>query len=208
MPRRGPASGFTLIELMAVVVIMGLALSLVVPNLSATRASQLEDTSRSIADRIQLARERAIVTGVPHRLWIDLEEGEYRVEWFASEDQATNAFDPECVGSDSGNCGTPITAFEGVEEEISLSAPPKAKRDYYPIPSQLGRSSWLSEEHYFVGLQTPDGWFEKGTVQLIFERDGTTEYSELFLADGSDNEMMLEIRALLTQVRIHREGRR
>ena len=60
------ASGFTLIEIMAVVVIIGLTMAFVMPNLAANRSSRLRDQSLDLATRIELARERAILTGKVH----------------------------------------------------------------------------------------------------------------------------------------------
>ena len=166
--------GFTLIELMAVVAIIGLMLGIMLPNLAATRASQLEQLGRDLASRIDLARERAIVTSVPHRVWLELEEGAFRVDWFISEDRAME---------DSDELVVPEAMAEQSEPEISLSPPKNDGRAYFPIPSSFGRDDWLRPDTYFEGVTTPAGWVEEGEVQLVFQRDGSTDYAEIVLAD-------------------------
>ena len=90
---RSATTGFTLIELMAVVAIIGLALGIMLPNLTATRFSLLEQQGHDLASRIDLARERAVVTGAPHRVWLELEEGAFRVDWFVEETRALGTLD-------------------------------------------------------------------------------------------------------------------
>ena len=48
----------------------------------------LKSEAESIAENLRFARQRAIMTGVPHRLLIDLEEGGYQIEWFVSQGRA------------------------------------------------------------------------------------------------------------------------
>jgi type II secretion system protein H len=81
--------GFTLIEIMAVVIIIGLMLGLVLPNMSASRAARLRQHAMDVASRVELARERTVVTGTIHRVWLDLEEGRYWVAWYVTEEQAS-----------------------------------------------------------------------------------------------------------------------
>ena len=69
------AHGFSIIEIMAVVLIIGLLMTLVLPNLGSRRAAGLRDQARVVAGYLELARQRAIVTGKPHRLFLALEEG-------------------------------------------------------------------------------------------------------------------------------------
>jgi prepilin-type N-terminal cleavage/methylation domain-containing protein len=197
--------GFTLIEIMAVVLIIGLTMAIVLPNLGGTRVNQLRGETRSLAGRLELARQRAIVTGVPHRVMIFLNEGGYRVEWYVTEQKASGE-DPESEPA-IGGPGVAGLDPNGEIEEISLLPPTGEERDYYPVPNRFGESHWMSEEFFFVGVQTPEGWIERGKVQIVFQRDGTSDSAEIVVEDAWNNSMTLEVQPLFDQVRI-RETRR
>ncbi len=194
--------GFTLIEILAVIVIIGLTMSLLLPNLAATRGSRLRQQALDVASRIELARERAIVTGAPHRLMLDLETGEYRVEWFVREERAAG------IAPEPEQTGQPFQAGEstgGAQTAISLSPSLGEGRDYYPINSRFGTNEALPEDSFFAGVQTPEGWIERGSVQVVFARDGTTDFAEIVLSDAWDNRVVLEVQPLLDMVRIRND---
>ena len=77
--------GFTLLELVAVVAIMGMMLYLVVPSIGVTEGARLRAGAREMGAHLELARQRAIITGKPHRMLIALDEGWYQLEWFVTD---------------------------------------------------------------------------------------------------------------------------
>jgi prepilin-type N-terminal cleavage/methylation domain-containing protein len=205
VPRRQSRGqrGFSLIEILAVVIIIGLALSLVLPNMAATRASRLKQHALDIAARLELARERAIVTGIPHRLFVDLQGGGYRLDWFVTEDEAYASLDeldaPEEPPADPNM--PEVDAYGNLL--VSLSPPIGEQADYFAVPNRFGNADRLPDEIYFVGIDTWEGWIERGGVQIVFERDGTTDFTEIHLADAWDNLVVIEVQPLLDTVRIH-----
>lgn len=210
---RSEAAGFTLIEMMAVIVIMGLVFALGIPRLGSSKQRLLKAEAESIATSLEFARQRAIMTAIPHRLLIDLEEGGYRIEWLATAEEAGAAAEgaSPTLGGDGGFGGleAALGAFGAGDESdpVSLRPPPRAERDYYPIANrQLGSFTWLDDALYFVGLESSSGWIEGGDVAIVFQADGTTEYSMLEIADADENHMTLEIEPILERVR-RRDGR-
>lgn len=194
-------AGFTLIEVMAVVIVIGMLMGLVLPNLNARRGAQLENSAQQIAGALQVARERAIVTGAAHRAFLDLEVGTSRIDWHVAEDRAfAHLADP----SDPLPSEKPSREYSD-GQSISLSPPEREERDYYPIPNRFGREDWLPEDIFFVGVNTADGWIEDGTVQIVFQADGTTDYSEIVMRDNWENRIVLEIEPLLDIVRVRQE---
>lgn len=197
-------AGFTLIEVMAVVVVIGLVMGLVVPNFAARRGAELEESARLIADALQIARERAIITGAAHRALLDLEVGTTRIDWHVDESRAfAHLARPGDPPVDPFGDGLGQEPFD--DRAISLSPPETEERDYFPIPNRFGREEWLPENIFFVGANTPDGWIEDGTVQIVFQVDGSTDYAEIVLRDKWENRVILEIQPLLEVVRIRKE---
>ena len=204
MPARRPHGrhGFTLIEILAVVLIIGLTFGFFLPNLDATRGRRLEARARELAGLLQVARERAIVTAAPHRVWIDLEAGAVRVDWFVDEDRALRALDPDAAADSLGSPAEDAVDTRG-RAAVSLEPPQATERDYYPVPGRFGRTEYLPEDFYFLGVETPeDGFIDQGEINIVFERDGTTSRAEIVLADAWENEIALEIQPLLDTVRL------
>ena len=209
--------GFTLIEMMAVIALIGMIFALGVPRLSSSRWRALGQAGESIAASLEFARQRAVMTGVPHRVLINLEDGGWRVEWLVRENEAFAAVD-EADGESEGPGGPGLAGGllarpgDGGDHEpdpdapIDLHPPVADDRDYHPIPNrQLGSFSWLDEQLYFVGLESASGWIEGGEVQIVFEADGTTEHTLLEIADADERHMTLEIEPLLDRIR-RRDG--
>lgn len=189
-PARTPLrAGFTLIEILSVLLIMGLAMALVLPNLGARRTSALHNEAVRVAGQLELARQLAVVTGRPHRMWIDVETGVFRLEWFgkASEEESfedTEPFDPYAR-----------------RQPIDLS-PPEDEFAYHPVEGRFGSDSRLPSDFFFEGLDTAEGWFDSNEVALVFQGDGTTDAAELVIADDAGNSVVLEVRPLLDTIRI------
>lgn len=67
-------AGFTLVELVVVVVLVGLLLGLVVPRLSGFGEDRLDATARRIAGMTRHIYNEAALTGQEHRIRIDLKQ--------------------------------------------------------------------------------------------------------------------------------------
>lgn len=211
MARKG-RSGFTLIEMMAVIALIGMIFALGIPRLSSSRWRALGDAAESIAASLEFARQRAIMTGVPHRVLIDFAEGRWRVEWLVSESESLAGMSEDASGGGGltdalAGLSAPADSSEpDPNAPIDLHPPTQDERDYYPISNrQLGSFTRLDESLYFVGLESASGWIESGDVQIVFDADGTTEYVLLEIADAEERHMTLEIEPMLDRIR-RREG--
>ncbi len=79
--RRGPAEGgFTLFELLLVVLLVGMMVLWVTPRLSSFGARDLKWTARRMSGLIRHLAAETSATKRPHRLYYDLSEKRYRVE--------------------------------------------------------------------------------------------------------------------------------
>lgn len=197
MARAGRARGFTLIEILAVVAILALVAAFILPNLGGLRRRALRNEAQQIASQLELARQRAIVTGVPHRVWLELDQAEYRLEWLGQNSEEEEALAELPVADAdldlSGN--TPL----------ELSAPPARVLDYHPIPGNFGDLQVVAEPFYFSAVETPQGRIERGQVGIEFARDGSAEYTEIYLEDAAGDRIALDVHPLDDRVRIRND---
>jgi type II secretion system protein H len=191
MRRSRCSSGFTLIEIMAAVVIFALLAGLVAPRVGALTSRTLRQRAEQIAARLELARQRSVLTGVPHRLLVDLDAGGYQLEWQVPEAEAEDR-EPEPAVPLDVRGQTPIPMAPVLAEE----------RAYRPLPGLMGRFEWLEDELAFAGLQTPEARIQSGQVSIEFERDGTASYIEIYLDDESGRTLVLDVLPLADAVRI------
>lgn len=208
MNGRARRAGFTLIEMIAVVALIGMIFALGIPRLSSSRWRMLGNAAESIAASLEYARQRAILTGIPHRVFVDLEDGGWRVEWLVGEQEALSG--SAGGGADPGGFADALGALASADPDapfdpnapIDLHPPAEDGREFHPIANrQLGAFTWLEDTLYFVGLESPSGWIEGGDIQIVFDADGTTDYVLLEIADADDRHMTLEIEPMLERVR-------
>lgn len=202
--------GFTLIEMMAVVVIMAMVFAIGAPRLGNSKLRILKNEAEAIAASLDFARQRAVMTATPHRVFIDLEEGGYRIEWLTTEEAAFAA-----LAADHEELQFEMNSQAGKDPDddphapLDLRPPARSERDFFPVPHrQFGSFTWIDDAVYFVGLNSPAGWLESGDVVIGFEADGTTEFSLLEIADADENHLTLEIEPMLDRVRRRPGGAR
>jgi prepilin-type N-terminal cleavage/methylation domain-containing protein len=189
----GRTAGFTLIEILAVVLILALLATFVAPNLGALRERRLSNQAIQLAAEIELARQRSVVTGVPHRVLFDLEDAGYRIEWLGggeAPDEAVSLADLDLNGA----------------SPLPLAAPAASQREFEPIPGIYGEFVWLEEPIYIAGLDTADGWIERGDTFVEFSQDGSASHTEIVMEDGSGQRIVLAVLPLDDAVRFVDEG--
>ena len=187
----GRRAAFTLIEMLAVVAIFALLAAFVAPNLGLISSRRLQQEAQRISAQLELARQRAIVTGIPHRLAIDLDRGSYWLEWFRTQAEAT------------GEAETPAVLDLRGSTPISLAPPPEAVREFRPLPGMFGRESALEESLLFRVVETTEGSLDRGEAFVVFERDGTASPTEIVLADADGRAIALVVLPLAEAVRIY-----
>ncbi|UCE86242.1 MAG: prepilin-type N-terminal cleavage/methylation domain-containing protein [Deltaproteobacteria bacterium] len=191
-PGRG---GFTLLELLAVVMILGLISSLALPYIGRQSSRTLRAQARRIAADLELARERSVVTGVAHRVQIDLDESVYWVESSAPA---------EAEGAPDASAALPAEAAPiGPDTPIDLSPPIDASLDFQPLPNQLGKGQSLDDDTFFDSARTPEDTIDSGVLTIQFNRDGTADPTEIVLANDGGDVLILEVLPLADTVRIH-----
>ena len=183
--------GFTLLELVAVVAIMGMMLYFVVPSIGVTEGARLRASAREMGAHLEFARQRAIMTGKPHRVLIGLDEGWYQLEWF--------------IDNTDENSNQQAPAFD-IRGPIRMSPSSNDIPSYRIVPGGAGRLAWLDEALDFAGVEVDDGWYESGEFQVVFEGDGSSDAARIGgRAQEDEPGLILEISPLLDSVRIFDE---
>jgi general secretion pathway protein H len=71
--------GFTLIELMVVIVIIAMAAALVIPRLPAPEATKLKNSARNLASGIRFLNDQAIITKGVYRLQLSMSDNSTKI---------------------------------------------------------------------------------------------------------------------------------
>jgi prepilin-type N-terminal cleavage/methylation domain-containing protein len=192
---RGGTSGFTLIEMLAVVAIIALVVGLALPNFGLRSRRVMEDEAKQLAASLEFARQRSVMTGVPHRVVIDVEEASYWLEWLVSEAQALG---------EEGSAELPVYEL-GERQEIPMAPPRAGEQGYRALAGSLGHASQMQEIVQIDAIETAGGFLERGVVGIVFERDGTSESAEILLSDQEGHAMRLGIAPLADTVWIRHD---
>lgn len=185
-------AGFTLIEMIAVVAIFALLVAVVAPNIGRLSGRTLRSATEALAARIELARQRTVMTGIPHRVWLDLDGAAYRLEWLVTEAEALGEQAPE----------DPKPLDLRGQTPLPLEAPRGAERAFRPLPGRLGSDELLEDSIRFRGVETDSGWVERGGTSIEFAMDGTTDAAAVILDDDSGGTLVIDVLPLAEAVRV------
>jgi type II secretion system protein H len=181
---------FTLLEMLAVVLIMGLVAGLVLPGLGFVSGQALDDSGRQLSSDLEFARQRTVMTGVPHRVMLDLDRAAWWVEWQPEPEEEEESLIDEASAPPSGR------------PPVDISPPSSVGREFVALPTQAGRHHDLQADIVFAGVETADGSVERDRVSVLFERDGTAEPARITLRDQAGYGIVLEVRPLADAVRV------
>ena len=124
--------GFSLVELIIVVTIMGILAWVAYPRLTATTEIKIDAAARRVAADLRYAQNRAIGTRVVHGLLFDAAAESYKV--FAPT-PATPAVDPADRARSLAVDFTRRPEFKGVTiVSAAFGATPGVKFDYFGVP--------------------------------------------------------------------------
>ena len=107
-----PSSGFTLIELTVVLVVMGLGIAAVGINFSSGRAgTQIRSATRDLVSALRYTRGEALVRHEQTTLTIDFTENSYRISTRAKRYKIPDAIDVTLVTTQSERRGAGTAAI-------------------------------------------------------------------------------------------------
>jgi prepilin-type N-terminal cleavage/methylation domain-containing protein len=190
-PAQRGARAFTLVELLAVLVIIALVLGITLPNLSLRSDRVMLGSAEDLAARLSFARQRAVATGSPHRVVVDLDTSAWWIE-VPPEQASEFAVEPPPAP------GAPL--------EVRLTAPLDAGRQFAPLAGPFGRPRQLPADVFFASVETlAAGPVAAGQVGIVFEEDGTADPALFLLQNEEGIVVSVRIARLADEVEIRRE---
>lgn len=185
-PRR--RTGFTLLELTAVVVIMVLLLGMVLPSLGLGSRRALDGEVEGLRADLELARQRAIATGTPHRLTLDLDDASYHLErWATAREESAPEEEP------APNTRRPA---------IDLRPPRAAGGAFEALSIRQGRPRILDSDVFIASVETAEGEADQGTASVEFFEDGSATPAVIRLQTLAGEAVELEVLPLADSVRV------
>jgi type II secretion system protein H len=194
--------GFTLIELMAVVMIFALFIALAAPNFGQLSNRYLTQQAARVQGALEFARESAVVSAREHHFVVDIDTSTYQIfdEEPPAEEEAAEAAG-DLAESEDGEV-SPEVLGEEPEGKISLAPPVAAEAALVPVSGPLGSETALLQDIFFAGVQTEEGWTESGRIEIEFGSDGIARPTIIVLENTSGERAGLEVLPLLETVRI------
>jgi general secretion pathway protein H len=193
-------SGFSLIEIMVVISIVGLMLGASVYGFRAVAKSELRGTSSKLAGAIRYCFDRAVTTGSYYRIVLDLDGNKYwaersddRMYLSAGKELAPGrgqAFDVQTEelkrDEEEKKLAELSTSFGG--QLVTIDPPPKPKRAKFQTfkDATLPQVKLRRAEFFDVFTPRQREPYTKGRAYLYFFPDGHTERAVVRLHDGDD----------------------
>jgi type II secretory pathway pseudopilin PulG len=174
------------------VAIFALLAAIVAPGVGRLTGRALQAAAEDLASRLELARQRTVVTGIPHRVWIDLEGSAYRLEWLVGDAEA---------GGETTPPEAPALDLRG-RTPLPLEAPRDLTRSFRPVPGILGRDELLEASLAFRGVETPEGFADRGQAAIEFAPDGTADPTSVLVEDESGHALAIDVLPLAEAIRV------
>ena len=173
--------------------IIGLLAAVALPNFGIRTGRVLDDESRRLAADLEFARQRAVMTGIPHRVSFDLETMAYWTEWFVTEGHA--------LGEEAAPPPPETPEQTGAETPIEMSPPRAEEPAWRRLTGPAGNVMRIDSLVFIDGIETSQGYVDAGELQLHFERDGTTDPAWIVISDDDGRSVTLAVAPLADTVR-------
>lgn len=208
MRRAGSGSdGFTLIEILAVVLIFALLAAIALPNLHFRSAQAARNQARSLAANLEFARQRALATGRPTRMVLDLDQQRWWLEQWRSSPAPGAKTGPGAQGGPAAKAGpSSVPPRYADVTPLPLAAPPPAGGAFHAAAPPFGQPTPLSDDARIEDVQTDGGAVTTGRAYVRFSPDGSAPRTVLALRDSDGGTIHLEVAPLAAGIRIYDAG--
>lgn len=194
MIRSGHRNGFTLVELSVVVVLIGIMLSLIIPEMQGTyEDALLRASARKIVSVCSLAHSQSITTGEDHRVRLDLKQNRYTLERQGSDSDSPSSFrEVQNVPDSQGSWDDRI---QMILAPLSPSRPSVQDSD----GDRPGRPRSVDRQ---PEEPIPDEPSRVDVDSIVFHPDGTCEPVQAILTDRAKFEVRLALNPITSRIRM------
>lgn len=186
----GECRGFTLIELILVLVIIGLLTSLIVPAITSLTGLKLKTATRRVAAGLRYARSQAVTTGSDYQVVLNLRKGEMTIKCLEEEEEGSYRETAE-----DGEYQRGWEEDAGDEEQ----PPPKTKIKTYRMPKEVTLAKVIIEE---VEVYHDD---EEEETWIDFYPNGSCSGGEIYLTNERERVFKIALNFLTGIVKITEE---
>jgi len=178
-------AGFTLLEILLVIVMIAVTAAMVVPSISSISGGDIDEESARLRSVLAFALEEAQLSGQPIR-WLAKKDGwsfEAWVETFAKK--------------------------EGNQASWQALAEPPLQPYTLPEHIVIQRIDQAGDSFYESAFDTSASQAQDKTQILgmvLLLPDGTTSQSNIYLSDDNEQQKVLEVRPGPAGIRIKKEG--
>ena len=177
--RPARASGFTFIEIIAVVMLIALVSGIMVTRIGGRSSAPLKYSGRFLSAELEYVAQRAIATGRPQRWVIDLDRQFFRVE----EQPPLEAGPPDSSG-----------------ESFDLAAPIPTNV-WEPIPDKQGEWRELHEDSIGIdSIVIAGDVFKVGQAAIHFSPDGGADPADVWMIDTENRQLRVVVTAFTGEV--------
>lgn len=177
-------AGFTLIEIIIVVGLIGLLAAALMPNLSGGFAQGLDNAADTVAADLRYTGQRAVATGHLHRWSINLDEQSFRIE-----------------------IGRPLATQGDAELPTHAGlldlAPPPSGFEYEPVANTTGEWRWIDENSVLIdAVSIGETQYEEGVISIAFSQDGGADPARVHMSDAYGHKNDVRVFAFTGEVRL------
>lgn len=178
--------GFTLLEILIVIAILGLVAIVAIPSINNTFRFSVKSAAREIATLTKDTSNSAQITGKIHRIVFDLDKNQYWVE-SSSDSTLMTSEESKKIAQERSSVFKKEKTEEETGPQFSMAKILTAKKRNLPLGVKF-------KDVYTEQTETP---IENGKAYTHVFPHGITEKSIIHLTDSSKNDVSLVITNLL-----------
>ncbi len=185
MKARHLETGFTLHELLVVLLLIVLVTGVFMTTVGGGFGVHLRNAGRTLSAELEYVGQRAVTTGQPQRIVIDLEHQVFRVEELPLPEPQAEAELPEHA--------------EGLD-----LAPPLSQIEFQPVDGRIGEWHALDDasQVFLREVRLAGESKTEGAVAIAFSPDGASDPAEIWLRDDGGYDLRLRLIAFTGEIRV------